>query len=172
MSRLSKHFAALGHIYPQSLTCYDIMPPTPKVLLALSLSSPFWAFLILLSSSRHCASTVLESNRREKNSCFNSTGLSIAPRISFSDVTAANIFESKESFLPIIRSSFMSLRTIRPTRFTNGIKGTSTYTLTSKLLSCKSIQRSITITAFSVDFKTVFDSLNEEPLRHHCFVGF
>lgn len=27
MSRLSKHFAAPKHIYPQSLTCYDIMPP-------------------------------------------------------------------------------------------------------------------------------------------------
>ncbi|KAL0695973.1 hypothetical protein Bca4012_063153 [Brassica carinata] len=73
MRRLVEHSGAPGHIYPMSLLCYGIMPPPPKV----------------------------EKEIGEKRLVgFHGTGLSIAPEISFSDVTADcnNPNEAKEAY--------------------------------------------------------------------------
>ncbi|CAN6883919.1 unnamed protein product, partial [Brassica oleracea] len=73
MRRLVEHSGAPGHIYPMSLLCYDIMPPPPKV----------------------------EKEIGEKRLVgYHGTGLSIAPEISFSDVTAdcSNPNEAKEAY--------------------------------------------------------------------------
>ncbi|XP_056842769.1 glycerol-3-phosphate acyltransferase, chloroplastic [Raphanus sativus] len=73
MRRLVEHSGAPGHIYPMSLLCADIMPPPPKV----------------------------EKEIGEKRLVgFHGTGLSIAPEISFSDVTAdcSNPNEAKEAY--------------------------------------------------------------------------
>ncbi|KAL0716361.1 hypothetical protein Bca4012_065683 [Brassica carinata] len=60
MRRLVEHSGVPGHIYPMSLLCYDIMPPPPKV----------------------------EKEIGERRLVgFHGTGLSVAPEISFSDVT-------------------------------------------------------------------------------------
>ncbi|KAG5384859.1 hypothetical protein IGI04_036329 [Brassica rapa subsp. trilocularis] len=80
MRRLVEHSGAPGHIYPMSLLCYDIMPPPPKV----------------------------EKEIGEKRLVgFHGTGLSIAPEISFSDVTADcnNPNEAKEAYSQAMHKS-------------------------------------------------------------------
>ncbi|CAN8303658.1 unnamed protein product [Cochlearia groenlandica] len=73
MRRLIEHSGAPAHIYPMALLCYDIMPPPPQV----------------------------EKDIGEKRLVgFHGTGLSVAPEISFSDVTAdcKNPNEAKEAY--------------------------------------------------------------------------
>ncbi|KAL0650123.1 hypothetical protein Bca4012_092814 [Brassica carinata] len=73
MRRLVEHSGTPGHIYPMSLLCYDIMPPPPKV----------------------------EKEIGERRLVgFHGTGLSVAPEISFSDVTSDcnNPNEAKEAY--------------------------------------------------------------------------
>ncbi|XP_021887190.1 glycerol-3-phosphate acyltransferase, chloroplastic isoform X2 [Carica papaya] len=62
MRRLAEHSGVPGHIYPLALLCYDIMPPPPQV--------------------------EKEIGERRVVS-FHGVGLSLAPEISFTEITAA-----------------------------------------------------------------------------------
>ncbi|CAK7356061.1 unnamed protein product [Dovyalis caffra] len=71
--RLAEHSGAPGHVYPLALLCHDIMPPPPEV--------------------------EKEIGERRVIS-FHGAGLSVAPEISFSEITAAyeNPEEAKEAY--------------------------------------------------------------------------
>ncbi|KAL1192540.1 Glycerol-3-phosphate acyltransferase [Cardamine amara subsp. amara] len=87
MRRLVEHSGTPGHIYPMSLLCYDIMPPPPQV----------------------------EKEIGEKRLVgFHGTGLSIAPEINFSDVTADcnNPNEAKEAYSQALYNSVNEQYTI------------------------------------------------------------
>ncbi|XP_009348486.2 glycerol-3-phosphate acyltransferase, chloroplastic-like isoform X4 [Pyrus x bretschneideri] len=73
LRRLGEHSAAPGHIYPLALLCHNIMPPPPQV----------------------------EKEIGEKRMIsFHGTGLSVAPKITFSDITAScqNSEEAREVY--------------------------------------------------------------------------
>lgn len=80
MRRLAEHSGAPGHVYPLALLCHDIMPPPPQV--------------------------EKEIGERRVIS-FHGVGLSVAPEISFSEVTAAyeNPEESKEVYTEALYKS-------------------------------------------------------------------
>ncbi|KAG5228648.1 glycerol-3-phosphate acyltransferase [Salix suchowensis] len=80
MRRLAEHSGAPGHVYPLALLCYDIMPPPPQV--------------------------EREIGERRVIS-FHGVGLSVAPEISFSEVTAAseNPEEAKEVYTEALYKS-------------------------------------------------------------------
>ncbi|KAM1787342.1 hypothetical protein ACFX13_038230 [Malus domestica] len=73
LRRLGEHSAAPGHIYPLALLCHNIMPPPPQV--------------------------EKEIGERRMIS-FHGTGLSVAPEITFSDITAScqNSEEAREVY--------------------------------------------------------------------------
>lgn len=80
MRRLAEHSGAPGHVYPLALLCHDIMPPPPQV--------------------------EKEIGERRVIS-FHGVGLSVAPEISFSEVTAAceNPEEAKEVYTEALYKS-------------------------------------------------------------------
>lgn len=80
MRRLAEHSGAPGHVYPLALLCHDIMPPPPQV------------------EKEIGESRVIS---------FHGVGLSVAPEISFSEVTAAceNPEEAKEVYTEALYKS-------------------------------------------------------------------
>ncbi|KAJ0601450.1 putative glycerol-3-phosphate 1-O-acyltransferase [Helianthus annuus] len=73
MRRLVEHAGVPGHVYPLSLLCYDIMPPTPQV--------------------------EIEIGERRVIS-FHGAGLSVAHKIDFNEITAScgDPDEAKEAY--------------------------------------------------------------------------
>ncbi|KAJ4728583.1 Glycerol-3-phosphate acyltransferase, chloroplastic [Melia azedarach] len=80
MRRLAEHSGTPGHIYPLALLCYGIMPPPPRVEKEIG-------------------------ERRVVTFC--GVGLSVAPAIDFSDITAAseNPEEAKEAYTQALYNS-------------------------------------------------------------------
>lgn len=80
MRRLAEHSGAPGHVYPLALLCHDIMPPPPQV------------------EKEIGESRVIS---------FHGVGLSVAPEISFSEVTAAceNPEEAKDLYTEAVYKS-------------------------------------------------------------------
>ncbi|KAK9274990.1 hypothetical protein L1049_022247 [Liquidambar formosana] len=80
MRRLAEHSDVPGHIYPMALLCHDIMPPPPQV----------------------------EKDIGERRVIsFHGAGLSVAPEISFLEITAAcgNPEEAKETYTHALYNS-------------------------------------------------------------------
>ncbi|XP_072962496.1 glycerol-3-phosphate acyltransferase ATS12, chloroplastic isoform X1 [Typha angustifolia] len=80
MRRLLEHSGVPGHVYPLSLLCYEIMPPPPQV----------------------------EKQIGERRTIsFHGVGLSVAPEMNFTEVTAhcENLEEAKEVFSDILYNS-------------------------------------------------------------------
>ncbi|KAK6140961.1 hypothetical protein DH2020_025294 [Rehmannia glutinosa] len=81
MRRLSEHAGVPGHIYPLAILCYDVMPPPPQV----------------------------EKEIGEKRVIsFQGVGLSVAPKISYQEVTAA-LEDPEEAKLAYTQSLYSSV---------------------------------------------------------------
>lgn len=86
MRRLAEHSGAPGHVYPLALLCHDIMPPPPQVCLCLICSFLEYYFSLLNSFGNLQVEKEIGESRVIS---FHGVGLSVAPEISFSEVTAA-----------------------------------------------------------------------------------
>lgn len=88
LRRLAEHSAAPGHIYPLALLCHNIMPPPRQVcfsdlvfLVILLFSCELWVVTMLFQVEKEIGEKRMIS--------FHGTGLSVAPEMSFSDITAS-----------------------------------------------------------------------------------
>lgn len=88
MRRLVDHSGPPGHIYPMAILCHDIMPPPLKVW-----CSFLWELALIYFSSNfywHRVILQVEKEIGEKRIIsYHGTGISLAPEISFSDITAS-----------------------------------------------------------------------------------
>ncbi|KAM0934103.1 putative glycerol-3-phosphate 1-O-acyltransferase [Dioscorea sansibarensis] len=82
MRRLLEHSHVPGHIYPLALLCYEIMPPPPQVEKAIG---------------------------ERRTIAYSGVGLSVAPEVSFSEITAgcANPAEAKDAFSQALYDSVL-----------------------------------------------------------------
>lgn len=86
MRRLAEHSGTPGHIYPLALLCYGIMPPPPRVC-----HCQIIHFQSCFCSCDSIAFLQVEKEIGERRVVtFCGVGLSVAPAIDFSDITAAS----------------------------------------------------------------------------------